>query len=63
MKTSSTWEQSYMEREAPGGPDLFVVEDGSPDPIYINVETRRIEMILECLESSSWPVLIPREDA
>ena len=65
MKGSSSWEQSYAEPvEPPVGPTLFlIVEDRSEDPVYINVdvESSRIEMILECLESSSWPVLVPRE--
>ena len=67
MRVSSGWDQSYAEPvEAPAGPTLFlIVDDESQDPVYINVdvETTQAEMILECLESSSWPVLIPREAA
>ena len=67
MRSSSSWEKSYAEPvEAPADPTLFlIVEDQLQDPVYINVdvESSRVEMILECLESSSWPVLIPREAA
>ena len=65
MRVSTSWEQSYVEPiEPPVGPTLFlIVEEQSQEPVYINidVEDSRVEMILECLESSSWPVLIPRE--
>jgi len=66
MGSNSSWEQSYTELGEPAGPTLFlIVEDQSQDPVYINVdvESSRVEMILECLESSSWPVLLPREVA
>ena len=67
MRTSSSWEQTNVEPvEPPVGPALFlIVEDLSQEPVYINVdaESSQVEMILECLESSSWPVLIPREAA
>ena len=65
MVTSSSWEQPYVEPpEHAVDPTLFlIVEDLTEDPVYINVdvESSRVEMILECLESSSWPVLVPRE--
>jgi|RhiMetdeSRZDD1v2_1073273.scaffolds.fasta_scaffold1173212_2 hypothetical protein len=67
MGSNSGWEQSYVEQgDQSAGPTLFlIVEDQSQDPVYINVdvESSRVEMILECLESSSWPVLLPREAA
>jgi hypothetical protein len=67
MRSSSGWEQSYVEPvEPPVGPTLFlIVEDQSQEPVYVNVdvESSRVEMILECLDSSSWPVVIPREAA
>ena len=66
MKISSSWEQPYVEPIEPEGSTLFlIIEDRSQEPVFINVEpeTTRVEMILDCLESSSWPVLIPREAA
>ena len=67
MASNSSWEQSYVEQADPlADPTLFlIVEDQSEDPVYINVdvESSRVELILECLESSSWPVLVPREAA
>jgi hypothetical protein len=67
MRVSSSWEPSYVEPGVdPASPTLFlIVEDRSQEPVFINVdvESSRVEMILECLESSSWPVLIPREAA
>jgi len=66
MESSSGWEETYSESVEQSEPGLFlVVEDRSEEPVYINVdvENSRVEMILECLDSSSWPVLIPREAA
>ena len=66
MGSNSSWEQSCAELAEPAGPTLLlIVEDQSQDPVYINVdvESSRVEMILECLESSSWPVLLPCEAA
>jgi hypothetical protein len=66
MITSSKWEPTYAESPEPVGPALLlIVEDRLSEPVYINVESpsSQVEMILECLESSSWPVLIPREAA
>ena len=44
---------------------FLVVEEKSEEPVFINIDpdSTQVEMILECLDSSSWPVLIPHEAA
>ena len=64
MHITSSWKPPVVEAPDPAKTTLFlVVEERSEEPIFINVdlESSRVEMILECLEASSWPVLIPSE--
>ena len=64
MHITSSWKPPVVEAPDAANTTLFlVVEERSQEPVFINVdpESSRVEMILECLESSSWPVLIPSE--
>ena len=66
MRVSSERETSHVV-EPIGPPDpnfFFVVEDRSGEPVYINVDADKPqagELILECLDPKSQPLVIPRE--
>ena len=67
MRLNSNCEKSYaVDPLGPVGRAVFlVVEDKKQEAVYINVEAENseAELMLECLESNSRPLLIPREAA